>query len=128
MKKYLTSIFFSLILLTGCTNFFFHPVNKVPIYSCKVQCLKQLKHCEQVCDNSCGMCVALGKQRVVKNYRHYLQQQIIQGKEVPRDLKSYRDPLQCRKISCNCVADLEQCIQFCTGAIHKRLQVAPTCC
>jgi hypothetical protein len=42
-------------------------------------------------------------------------------------LNSYRDPLQCRKVTCNCHADYQVCIQSCSGVIHKQLRVASAC-
>jgi hypothetical protein len=34
---------------------------------------------------------------------------------VSRDLNSYRDPLQCRKVTCDCLADNNVCKASCRG-------------
>jgi hypothetical protein len=44
-----------------------------------------------------------------------------------RGLKSYHDPLQCRKVTCNCPSDFITCNQGCTGVIQKKLRSVPYC-
>lgn len=63
----------------------------------------------------------------MKSYGRYVHEQEVQGGMVIQELKSYRDPLQCRKVSCNCMADYNVCVQGMSGIIHKRLQVNPAC-
>jgi hypothetical protein len=42
-------------------------------------------------------------------------------------LPSYKDPLQCRKVTCSCVQDYHTCLAACRGTIHTALRVAPVC-
>ena len=89
---------------------------------CQAQCIKQNSACLKVCDNSCSHCMVPAYATAERHYAQFIHQQMLQGGLVARDLKSYRDPLQCLKTTCNCHADNEQCAQACTGIIHKRLQ------
>ncbi len=96
--------------------------------ACKNSCKERLKTCNQVCDNGCNECSLDAKCATARNYSRYIHEQNIQGGIIARELNSYRDPLQCRKTTCNCLADFNVCTQSCTGLIHKRLQVGPACC
>lgn len=44
-----------------------------------------------------------------------------------RELNSYRDPLQCRKVTCDCLSDFAICKKGCTGVIPTKLQAVPYC-
>ncbi|AHE67361.1 hypothetical protein [Legionella oakridgensis] len=96
--------------------------------SCKISCQKQFDHCKTVCTDNCRRCSTCADVSAAKSYDQYKHEQCIRGGIIARELKSYRDPLQCRKPTCNCLADYRICIQSCSGVIQKRLQVAPTCC
>lgn len=96
--------------------------------SCKMSCEQQFKGCSQVCHNNCKECGQFDHLIGSYNYKKYKNEQEIQGGVVARELNSFRDPLQCRKITCDCLADYTVCVQSCKGLIHKRLQIAPVCC
>lgn len=105
------------------------PVNdKSAVYACLAQCMKQKNKCIQWCDNGCLECIKSAYETTERDYAEFIHQQKVQGGLIARDLKSYHDPLQCLKITCNCSADYNQCVQACTGTIHKRLQLPLTCC
>lgn len=96
--------------------------------TCIQACQQELKQCNKICQNNCREC---GKQAINNASRHYqkfVHEQQVQGGVLARELYSYRDPLQCRKVTCDCSADYTVCTQSCNGLIHKRLQVAPVCC
>jgi len=95
---------------------------------CKINCQQRLNSCNQLCHDSCQQCEAFARQTTAKSYQQYKNEQYVSCGIIARELKSYRDPLQCRKTTCDCPADYRVCIQSCAGLIHKRLQVAPTCC
>ncbi len=95
---------------------------------CQKSCQERFKQCSEICDNSCYKCSAAASCSATRNYNRYKQEQYVQGGIIARELKSYRDPLQCRKTTCNCWADYNVCAQSCRGLIHKRLQVGPACC
>lgn len=94
---------------------------------CKYTCREKFKLCQKACQNNIPRCIACENKQALRSYLHYKKQQCVQGKPVIRELQSYRDPLQCRKTTCDCNTDYRVCAQACTGLIHKRLQVPPTC-
>lgn len=94
---------------------------------CKNTCQQRFKTCSQVCHNTCRECNQASARRTSYTYDNYKHQQCVQGGIIARELNSFRDPLQCRKITCDCFADYNVCTQSCDGIIHKRLQVAPCC-
>ncbi len=101
---------------------------KSSLRSCQAQCMKQNSACIKVCDNGCSHCAVPAHVTADRHYAQFIHQQTVQGGLVARDSKSYRDPLQCLKTTCNCNADYHQCADACTGTIHKRLQSPLTCC
>lgn len=111
------------ILLSGCGLINHSPEQM----ACKTSCQQRLMACNKTCNNSCSKCCLSSTQRAVRGYQYYKYQQDIQGLPVIRQLNSYRDPLQCRKTTCECPTDYRTCIQTCAGKIPKRLQVAPVC-
>lgn len=98
-----------------------------PVKQCKQLCLDKFNSCTSTCVNNCRACSLESSYNSGKNYTKYVHEQQIQGEIIARELNSYRDPLKCRKITCNCSADLNTCTQGCTGVIHKRLQTVPFC-
>ena len=119
---------FVIIALVGCTSHELSVKRADDKVMCKSACQQRFNTCSQVCHNNCRECGQHSAQSTAKNYRKYKHQQCIQGGIIARDLNSYRDPLQCRKITCDCLADYNVCTEACDGIIHKRLQIAPICC
>lgn len=115
-----------LLTLLSCTQFVARSVSKES-KPCQSLCEKRFDKCNQNCRNNCQQCVAYAKQKASENYLYYQHEQYLKGGVIARDLQSYRDPLQCRKITCSCPADFELCMQSCGGIIQKRLQAAPVC-
>jgi hypothetical protein len=116
-------LLFNLIVLglVACTH-----VQK-PNPECQANCLQKLAICKKVCVDSCVNCLNKGYRKSVKHYSRYVGEKIIQGGMVTRDLNSYRDPLQCRKVTCSCSADYYACSQVCGGVIRKQLRPATGC-
>lgn len=112
---------FSALLLQGCVH------RPVASPSCLMMCKVKMNDCVKTCHNNCQACNVSACQSTAKNYHKYTHEQIVKGGFIARDLNSYHDPLQCRKVTCNCPSDYNICIQACSGVIHKCLQVAPTC-
>lgn len=128
MKQWGWAILMSLsigLLACGKSHDVINPAN---LRHCQAKCVKQLQRCHHQCDNDCQQCIVPAEAVAEVQYQQFVHQQTIQGGLVARDLKSYRDPLQCVKTTCNCQADYYQCAQACTGTIHKRLQSPLTCC
>ncbi len=126
---FLLRLFCCLILLNilGCAN-------KQPILTkssdpkqCLATCTQRFASCKTVCVNNCAICSAKANSSMVQNYSEYVHEEQVEGGYVARGLKSYRDPLQCRKVTCNCYADLMTCEQNCTGVIRKQLRAVPYC-
>lgn len=114
-------------LLMGCT---FFPDNATyrRLDACKQACKAQYIKCDSLCRDNCPGCGVKSRQTTLKRYRQYIHERTVSGQIVGRELQSYRDPLQCRKITCACLAENAICMQHCTGDIHKKLQAAPICC
>ncbi len=121
-------LYFAVSALIGCVNHQALSPRSNDQAACKASCAQWLQVCSQVCHNDCKDCNQSAHLNSVKNYRKYKCEQEIQGGFVARELNSFSDPLQCRKITCDCLADYTVCVQSCKGLIHKRLQVAPICC
>ncbi|TAL65145.1 MAG: acyltransferase [Legionella sp.] len=114
-------ICFMALSLSGCNTL---SISNKP---CAQMCVQKLNHCKSSCVNNCPACSSASRYKTATNYSKYVHQQRIQGQIIARELNSYRDPLQCRKTTCNCSADFSTCIQACTGVIKKRLQAVPYC-
>lgn len=96
--------------------------------ACINQCALKKQACAEHCQYSCKNCEKYEHNNMTKRYKKYIHEQNVQGKRVALQLQSFRDPLQCRKISCDCPADYRVCVGQCKGKIRKRLQVKPFCC
>lgn len=114
-------VIFGLTLLMGCAH---HLYSK----PCQRQCMVQFKACSQQCENNCRQCSQASRCQSSKMYARFVKGQTIQGGIIARQLNSYRDPLQCRKTTCDCETDYRVCSQACHGIIKKRLRVPPACC
>lgn len=95
---------------------------------CEQTCHKRFDACKVECTDNCSNCNKRSNQTSRKNYRKYVHEECVKGGFIARDLNSYRDPLQCKKVSCNCAADLDSCIQSCNGVIRKQLKAPSFCC
>lgn len=128
MKTLLTmAVLLFVCILSGCANS--PAINKGnPAFAmCKMNCDQRAAACQKVCRNNCPQCCSYANQSAKNSYCNYRHEQIVKGGFIVRQLKSYRDPLQCRKTTCNCKADYQICIQTCGGRIPKRLKAAPLC-
>jgi hypothetical protein len=96
--------------------------------TCVKQCKIKSAACHHNCTDSCKLCEQQEKKAMKARYKTYLHEQCVQGERAALQLQSFRDPLQCRKISCDCPADYRTCVGACKGSIRKYLQVTPFCC
>lgn len=115
-------LFFSLLACTTKNS-----IRGQELAQCNMTCVTHFEFCKQNCVNNCPNCSCAAKQKAGVNFTKYVYENKVQGKKVMRELNSYRDPLQCRKVTCNCVADLMICKQSCSGVIQKRLRAVPNC-
>lgn len=114
-------------LLVACTNQALMTKHAERL-SCKMACQQRLKRCQQICRDDCYTCFKEVQKTVNRSYDQYIHELKTQGGVNSRELNSFKDPLQCRKTSCDCSADYEVCAQSCTGLIHKNMKVPSACC
>ncbi|MDP3268297.1 MAG: acyltransferase [Legionella sp.] len=123
--------FFGFILLSALSACTIHPQAKIkpacPVPQCTMMCAQRFETCNQLCTNNCKNCSASSTHTSRENFLKYMHEKRLMGGFVTRRLNSYRDPLQCRKVTCNCKADLMACKQGCTGVVRKGLQTVPYC-
>lgn len=129
MRSFVRLIVFLIVLtqLISCTTQHKVLVKVADPKQCLALCTQRFAACQQTCVNNCANCSASSKRSTILNYAKYVHEEQVEGGYVTRSLKSYRDPLQCRKVTCNCYADLSVCEQNCTGIIHKQLRTVPYC-
>lgn len=94
---------------------------------CQQVCVQHLESCQQNCTNNCRNCQEAVTDSAATNFFNYANELQVQGGYINRRLKSYRDPLQCRKVTCNCAIDFNTCNQACTGIVQKKLKPLPYC-
>lgn len=115
-----------LLILTACT-----PrvalISPQAISECKRVCVQHLEYCNQNCIDNCPNCSAKADYNSTLELLKYVHEKKVRGGYIMRGLKSYRDPLQCRKVSCNCKSDYIICNQGCTGIVQKRVRPVPYC-
>ncbi len=98
------------------------------VRACISQCKVKQATCYNTCSDSCKQCEKEERATMIKRYKTYTHEQCVQGRRVALQLQSFRDPLQCRKTTCNCPADYRVCVGECRGNIRKYLQITPFCC
>ena len=113
-----------ILLLSGCSTYVDHLRE---MKACRLKCSGIQKRCEHACRNNCQNCNVLSNTETAVHFNHYKHQQNIQGSIVALELQSFRDPLQCRKPTCDCKVDFGVCLQSCRGKIRKRLKVVQPC-
>ncbi|MDP3706405.1 MAG: acyltransferase [Legionellaceae bacterium] len=114
---------FMVTLLISCSTYQQMIHHASTLKACRLMCSDRLQQCAHTCQNNERNCTALANAEAAVHFNQYKHQRCVQGEIVALELQSYRDPLQCRKITCACRADYGVCTQSCKGKIHKRLQV-----
>ncbi len=118
-------LFFTCICLFSCASQLSFQ-QKMELSSCLQVCKTQLLSCKQSCHNNCPHCCSLAKRSALKKYQRYKHEECVKGGFIALQLNSFRDPLQCLKVSCNCPADYQNCTQACEGLTYKQLQAVYT--
>jgi hypothetical protein len=116
-----------MLLLISCASRLPFGLTAQDVVKCKAVCQHRMQICGKNCINNCSQCSYDSNQKTLQRYARYVHEQCVKGKKVIRRLKSYQDPLQCRKTTCNCAADYHLCNQSCSGSIHKQLLAPPVC-
>ena len=120
---------FAVVLMLSCASKKNNDVVDAQVKrACERKCQQERHVCLRTCDDGCKACQLREHKKAVRLYKTYIHEQCVQGKRVALQLQSFRDPLQCRKSSCDCPADYRVCMSACAGPVYKRLQVTPGCC
>lgn len=122
----LVSLLLVTLSLCACIQFL-SAEQKTTQTACIATCEQRAAACTKVCRNNCRQCQARAGQSTSESYLYYQHEQFVKCDIVARQLNSYRDPLQCRKVTCSCSADYQICMQSCGSGIKKQLRVAPVC-
>ena len=121
------SIGLVMVFLISCSSYKNHIVYEKELKTCKMQCSAVLAQCNQICVNNCTNCTRIANENALQRFNVYKNKQIVEGKKLVLELNSFKDPLQCRKITCSCKDDFQVCVQSCQGRIHKNLKVVAAC-
>jgi len=125
--KYVVISLIMVWFIVACHHSILSPNDNPTCAACKLSCIERAKVCKKVCRNNARQCKIYSFHSAARGFKHYFNEQCIEGGIVARDLNSYRDPLQCRKTTCNCRGDFKICVQSCSGLIQKRLRVPLVC-
>lgn len=120
-------ILFLTVGLFSCSALQQASMRRMEVAACKTDCLERAKACALSCKDSCAQCLRKVDKKSIRDYHAYVHEECVKEGYVARDLNSYRDPLECRKVSCACQADQHVCISACTGVIQKTLRAPPVC-
>lgn len=99
--------------LSACALLHSNVKQHLEINQCQVLCAKRFDLCQHSCTDNSFFCAQKANYTAKLSYDRYIQQEKVSGGYRTRGLKSYRDPLQCRKVTCNCYADAMDCKQNC---------------
>lgn len=128
MNSFLRLIYCTIILgLCGCQGLQQNALKGQASAQCNITCEQHFEFCRQNCINNCPNCSYMSQRVAEKNFTKYVHEKRVEGKKVMRELNSYRDPLQCRKVTCDCLSDFAICKKGCTGVIPTKLQAVPYC-
>lgn len=123
MITYLRLIIFTLfLLLSSCIHYNQYVEKERQLKSCHLKCNMNLNICNKQCRNNERECKVMANMQAASRFKEYKRQEIIQGKILIEELQSFKDPLQCRKVTCSCQEDFRVCNQSCRGKIYKHLK------
>lgn len=104
-------ILFSIIMV-GCS--FNNTQKRVEVAQCKQMCSQRFTYCKTKCVENCCYCTWHATNQAKEKYSRYLRECEVQGKKSIRELNSFRDPLQCCKMTCDCATDFMLCKNSCS--------------
>ena len=81
---------------------------------CIMRCHSRHHECKRSCTNTAPKCHRKAYTKTKVAFERYVDQQEIAGKPVNRDFNSFNDPLQCKKITCDCADDYALCRRVCS--------------
>lgn len=113
---------FVLVFLVACAHKPSHLSADGHGYDCDAGCRAALTTCNQECQNSCQLCKKHTQRMTDRRYRIYVARQKAQGLPVIQMRDAYKDPLRCKKVTCDCASDYDICKQLCTGKVTPVLK------
>lgn len=113
---------FALMIMSSCSLYQQYHDKIVAKQACYAACKSHLSQCSHTCDQYVTLCNAKAYAIAAVHFNHYRHQQCVKGELVTLELNSFRDPLACLKMTCDCKQDYRMCAQSCEGSIYKRLQ------
>ena len=127
MLSFRYGLLFIICILVSCVFSSKFTQHKLAVNKCKSFCIRDSNICHKTCQDNCVACNHQAHMAARDWYQHFVKEQTVQGGMITRNINSYKDPLQCRKITCNCDVDYLICTQKCSGLIHKELQNQNLC-
>lgn len=112
----------AILMLSSCSYYYQHQEQVVRGKACYRHCEQQNDQCTQICDDNQNVCRAKNDAMTAARFVRYQHQQAVKGQIMIAELPAFRDPLACRKTTCDCEQDKRMCKQACRGTIYKRLQ------
>lgn len=107
-------LFLMVFLISACHHLSANTSYSVdPVANCHATCQKHLALCQSTCKDNCSQCSLGAYSEAHRSFVHYVHEQKLRGCEVSRELNSYLDPLQCRKVTCSCSDDYQRCNASC---------------
>ena len=88
--------------------------------ACKDTCQYNSQNCHKLCSDDARNCQANVMANTKASYARYVCQQKVQANDIALELQSFRDPLQCKKITCDCLADARLCAKACNVHLKDR--------
>ncbi len=133
-KLKLKEVFYACVIfmLAGCGAryqmvYTFFPPHSGGGQACVKQCERSKANCHALCEANDTDCEINAKDQAQREYERYVKQKKIEGAEIMRDLKSFYDPLQCSKTSCDCEEDFRACYQMCGGKVKHEKRCIANC-
>lgn len=117
-------IYLGMLLLSACAYFDSQHQQFDQNRRCHAHCDQRYQYCTHICDDNENLCRMKAKANAAVHFAQYKHRQQVQGQVVAAELAAFRDPLACRKTTCDCDQDKNMCKQACRGSIRKRLQYA----
>jgi len=115
-------VYLVMILLSACSYVNQYLNENAQTTKCKQICRQHWRQCGVDCKRDAMHCAVAQSNAMAREYAVYMQQQIVQGRSIALEQDAFRDPLFCRKLTCDCDADKLVCMQICAGKIRQRLE------
>ncbi|OGV25797.1 MAG: hypothetical protein A3F18_05655 [Legionellales bacterium RIFCSPHIGHO2_12_FULL_37_14] len=96
--------------------------NELRMCSCENKCRARYAACVPICRDNCSECQAKAIKLSDARDLNYTWRERVIGKILARERNSFRDPLACTKVSCDCQLDLKNCLKLCKHRLTIKLK------